>query len=279
FVLEDGKKLSEIDYSIPVEEHYEIQALEWYEGTAITEESKRCDSEYALDIGKEYTVKITITPKTGGYFTEDAVVVWTGDEKGVLSVESQTQEAITVVVQLTHLAIETIDLQIECPKAGCAPATTAVEQNGKVNVMSVAWSTNPSVFEVGKTYTMYMSIEPAKGYKFPEIADSQAYAQGITLNDETGVRVLSYGGAYDYMDIAYTFTVTEVLLYGDVDADQTITAADALEVLKSVVGKVTLTEEQLVLADTDGSGSADAVDALNILKKVVGKIQQFPVEQ
>lgn len=51
------------------------------------------------------------------------------------------------------------------------------------------------------------------------------------------------------------------------------------QVLKSVVGKVTLTEEQLVLADTDGSGSADAVDALNILKKVVGKIQQFPVEQ
>ncbi len=69
------------------------------------------------------------------------------------------------------------------------------------------------------------------------------------------------------------------ITYGDVDGDGKVTAADALEVLKSVVGKVTLTDEQLVKADTDGNGKADATDALNILKKVVGKIDKFPVEQ
>ena len=71
----------------------------------------------------------------------------------------------------------------------------------------------------------------------------------------------------------------ETLIYGDLDADKKTTAADALEVLKSVVGKTTLTDEQFTAADTDGNGKADAADALNILKKVVGKIEKFPIEQ
>lgn len=68
------------------------------------------------------------------------------------------------------------------------------------------------------------------------------------------------------------------ITYGDVDGNGKVEATDALEVLKSVVGKVTLTDEQLVKADTDGNSKADATDALNILKKVVGKIDKFPVE-
>ncbi len=67
--------------------------------------------------------------------------------------------------------------------------------------------------------------------------------------------------------------------YGDVNGDGVVSAADALEVLKSVVGKVTLTGNQSIDADTDGNGKADAADALNILKKVVGKIEKFPVEE
>ena len=69
------------------------------------------------------------------------------------------------------------------------------------------------------------------------------------------------------------------IIYGDVDGDGKVTATDALEVLKSVVGKVTLDETQFAAADTDGNGKADAADALNILKKVVGKLDKFPVEE
>ena len=72
--------------------------------------------------------------------------------------------------------------------------------------------------------------------------------------------------------------MVQSILYGDLDDDDKVTAADALEVLKSVVGKVALTDDQFTAADTDGNGKADAADALNILKKVVGKIDKFPVE-
>ena len=71
---------------------------------------------------------------------------------------------------------------------------------------------------------------------------------------------------------------TVTILYGDVDGDGKASSADALEILKAVVGNVTLTEEQTILADVDGDEKISSVDALYILKKVVGKIDKFPVE-
>ncbi len=66
---------------------------------------------------------------------------------------------------------------------------------------------------------------------------------------------------------------------GDVNNDGKSDAADALEVLKYVVGKVRFTDQQLKLGDVDTSGKPDASDALMILQKVVGKRDKFPVEQ
>ncbi len=69
------------------------------------------------------------------------------------------------------------------------------------------------------------------------------------------------------------------IVYGDVDGNGEVAAGDALEVLKSVVGKTVLTTQQTVAADTDVSGKVDATDALNILKKVVGKLDHFLAEE
>ncbi len=62
---------------------------------------------------------------------------------------------------------------------------------------------------------------------------------------------------------------------GDIDGDGKISATDALEALKSVVGKITLTETQKLAGDVDKDGDVDATDALEILKEVVGKDNCF----
>ena len=62
---------------------------------------------------------------------------------------------------------------------------------------------------------------------------------------------------------------------GDVNGDGKIGADDALEVLKSVVGKVELTEDQVKAADVNKDGNVNAEDALEILKEVVGKDNCF----
>ncbi len=69
------------------------------------------------------------------------------------------------------------------------------------------------------------------------------------------------------------------LLYGDVDENGTVNVADALAVLKSVVGSLKLSDQQQKLADVDGKGGVQVTDALLILKKVVGSIDAFPVDK
>lgn len=65
-------------------------------------------------------------------------------------------------------------------------------------------------------------------------------------------------------------------LQGDVNADESIDAKDALETLKSAVGKVKLTEDAALRADVNLDDKIDAKDALDILKYAVGKIKEFP---
>ncbi len=79
--------------------------------------------------------------------------------------------------------------------------------------------------------------------------------------------------------IATFADATPAVLYGDVDGNEAVSAADALMILKSVVGKVTLTDAQKVAGDLDGNGNVNAADALLVLKKVVGKVDKFPVEE
>lgn len=68
-------------------------------------------------------------------------------------------------------------------------------------------------------------------------------------------------------------------IYGDLNGDEKITAADALLALQAAVGKIALTEEQTVIANVDGNKTVDATDALLILQRSVDKIDKFPVEE
>ena len=65
-------------------------------------------------------------------------------------------------------------------------------------------------------------------------------------------------------------------LCGDVTGDRKVNAQDALEILKSIVGKITFTEEQTALADTYGDGKLDAKDALYVLRYAVQKEESLP---
>ncbi|MBR3844902.1 MAG: endonuclease/exonuclease/phosphatase family protein, partial [Clostridia bacterium] len=66
---------------------------------------------------------------------------------------------------------------------------------------------------------------------------------------------------------------------GDVNTDTQVDAKDALEVLKSSVGKITFTQQQEFVADVDNDGQCNAKDALMILQFAVGKRTEFPKKQ
>ena len=59
-------------------------------------------------------------------------------------------------------------------------------------------------------------------------------------------------------------------IFGDMDADKTITSADALTILRASAGMTTLTETQKSLGDIDKDGSMTSADALSVLRASVG---------
>lgn len=65
--------------------------------------------------------------------------------------------------------------------------------------------------------------------------------------------------------------------YGDLNTDESITAADALAVLQATVGKVQLQDPYPTVGDVNGDGTVGAADALLILQFVVGKLTGFSV--
>ena len=62
---------------------------------------------------------------------------------------------------------------------------------------------------------------------------------------------------------------------GDVDGNGVVNAADAVMVLRSDAGLITLTAEQAAAADVSGDGIVNASDAVQILRYDAGLITQF----
>ncbi len=100
--------------------------------------------------------------------------------------------------------------------------------------------------------------------------DIERLRVNVTYDELRPCDPVSLDFAYGDNEIAYDL--------GDVDGNGKIQAADALLVLKSVVGKVELTEAQQIAAKTADSGEISAENALHILQKVVSNIQRFPIE-
>ena len=62
---------------------------------------------------------------------------------------------------------------------------------------------------------------------------------------------------------------------GDINTDEKINSADALLVLQSSTGVITLTDTQKLLADVNEDGKINSTDALLILQYATGKITSF----
>lgn len=72
-----------------------------------------------------------------------------------------------------------------------------------------------------------------------------------------------------------TVTVTDDVKLGDIDADGSITIADALTIFKSKTGEITLSATAQWAADTDKNGKVELADALRIFKFKSGEIDSL----
>ena len=68
------------------------------------------------------------------------------------------------------------------------------------------------------------------------------------------------------------------IVFGDVDKNNQVDAADALKALQNSVNLSELTEEEKVIADVNVDGAVDAGDALMMLQHSVSLIYRFPAD-
>lgn len=97
-------------------------------------------------------------------------------------------------------------------------------------------------------------------------AGNEALRAGFLYEEDASV----YGTDKDV-----TFEALENLTIGNVDGEEGISAEDALEILKVVVGLEHGGAKMKKAADVNFSGEVEAEDALCVLKKVVGLIDDF----
>ena len=110
-------------------------------------------------------------------------------------------------------------------------------------------------------------ISPARQTSLPD-PPCQPHRNSITLDalEEAKAKYEEYSKQPD-------------VVYGDIDANTKVEAADALQVLQYSVKLVTFTDDQLVAADVDGDNAVNPSDALLILQYCVELIDHFPVEK
>ena len=83
---------------------------------------------------------------------------------------------------------------------------------------------------------------------------------------------INFGGFEDADTLAPVTdaVVTNGMLCGDLNGNSMVDILDPIILNKSLVGGLTLTDDQKAAADLDGSGSIDTTDGLLLLKAVVG---------
>jgi hypothetical protein len=97
----------------------------------------------------------------------------------------------------------------------------------------------------------------------------------VALSPVTFTVTASSGTPVAAATVNTVVTVSASALKGDADLNGSVTSADASEILKYVVGLVTLTPEALAAADANSDGSVGALDAAWVLYKAVNGA--FPV--
>lgn len=115
------------------------------------------------------------------------------------------------------------------------------------------------------------AIEEAEGLRYRFVSAYGEDALALIDNDAHLLEARSKYNAFKEQEKA--------VVYGDINNDGDINAADALMALQHSVRLIKLDEAQSIAADVDGSGQIDASDALYILQYSVRLITRFPVEQ
>ncbi|MBR4868573.1 MAG: bacterial Ig-like domain-containing protein, partial [Clostridia bacterium] len=209
--------------------------------------------DYAKTVGTGVRgVKVTAPTKTSYYVGEE---LNTSGMKVTVLYQNNTSKTITSGYTISGM-----------------PATTTgkkdvyVTYGGKSAKFSVTITAKPNddIYCV-ITSSNGVNLRSGAGTSYDTVGALPSKAEVTVTETKNGWGKTTYGGKTGWFSLEYCYAV------GDADSNKSITANDALMILKSVVGK-SQTGFDKTAADANRDGKVKSDDALRVLQRVVGKI-------
>ena len=158
---------------------------------------------------------------------------------------------------------------------------TTVENNAFLKCKNLVSVTVPnSVTSIG--YGAFLGCS-ALNSVIIENPDCEIYDSKITLSNESTIYgyenstaqayAEKYGYRFELLATVPETTEIQSFISGDSDGNGKIDILDVITINKAVLGKESLTENQLKAVDFNGNGKPDSEEALTILKYIVGLIE------
>ncbi|MGN0558363.1 MAG: dockerin type I repeat-containing protein, partial [Acutalibacteraceae bacterium] len=253
--------------------------------------SKILSDDFEFENGDNVAVRIDVIPKEGYTFYSSVFGQLNGIESYATIKNEDGSRSIVFTMTITapdEYKTQNIELSVEQPVAGKAPAETAICTSGYAVPGTPTWTPAEETFTSGEQYTVKIPVTAE--YKW---GDTSAVTAKVNGNDAEFV--IESKGKFSLYYVVYTFTATEELptdptdptkptdptaptekyILGDVDMDGKVKINDATMIQKHLASIITLTELQLKAADVTADGNVNIKDATRIQKHIAGLIDKF----
>lgn len=242
---------------------------------------------FCCDISNRVNGENTVLVNYNGVTTEYPVTIKESDCEYTVKYVDEYGNVLKETVSGTAKSGSEFTLPVEEIEGYTAVIKESTETIGYENNFEITYVKNeaPSLSEA----VIEVESQEFTGSEIkPEIKVS---LDGKTLEEGTDYTVIyenniMSGTAYaiiygcgEYAGFSYgAFTITGGAVYGDVNADTIINAADALLVLQNAAKLINLDSTQMLASDLNGDKIINASDALLILQYAAKLINKFPVE-
>lgn len=242
---------------------------------------------FCCDISNRVNGENTVLVNYNGVTTEYPVTIKESDCEYTVKYVDEYGNVLKETVSGTAKSGSEFTLPVEEIEGYTAVIKESTETIGYENNFEITYVKNEAPF-LSEAVIEVESQEFTGSEIKPEIKVS---LDGKTLKEGTDYTVIyenniMSGTAYaiiygcgEYAGFSYgAFTITGGAVYGDVNADTIINAADALLVLQNAAKLINLDSTQMLASDLNGDKIINASDALLILQYAAKLINKFPVE-
>ncbi len=217
--------------------------------------------------------------KTSGYSIE------VGGTVSSVNISATTVNSKAKVEGVGTVALKegnnTINIVVSAENGDKRTYTVNITRNieNKIPLKSISLDRTDISMFVGDSSTLKVSFNPSTTTDDTTVKWTSSNTKVATVSNgkitATGEGTTTITAKVGNFTATCKVTVSSNIIKGDVDADNTVTIADALMIFKHKSGEVNLSTTAQKAADTDGNGKVELADALRIFKFKSGEIDKL----